>query len=132
MPFTLNECEQLLQSNGIKMTRHQVVECYMIFGGIPYYLNYLNPSYSLAQNVDMLFFKENAPLKFEFTQLFKALFKNNGNYTDIVRAMYKKQAGLTRAELAASGKTVQGKELTRCLEDMEQCGFIRKAYSRDL
>ena len=126
LPFSLNECEQLLRSNGMQMTRRQVVESYMIFGGIPYYLNYLNPRYSLAQNIDMLFFKENAPLRFEFIQLFKALFRNGGNYIDIVKALAKKRSGLTRAELASCGKTAGGKELTVCLENLEQCGFIRR------
>ena len=37
--FSLSECEQLLISNGMHMTRKQVIESYMIFGGIPYYLN---------------------------------------------------------------------------------------------
>ena len=38
----------------------------MIFGGIPYYLDYFEPGLSLAQNVDNLFFRKNAVLKDEF------------------------------------------------------------------
>ena len=126
MPFNLSECEQLLESNGMQMTKKQIVESYMLFGGIPYYLNYLRPQYSLAQNVEMLFFKENSPLKFEFNQLFKSLFRNAKNYIDIVKELAKKKSGLTRTELLKTGKTVEGKELTKCLEELEQCGFLRK------
>lgn len=42
LPFRLRECKELLDYNGIVMTRPQTVECYMIFGGIPYYLNLLD------------------------------------------------------------------------------------------
>ena len=128
MPFNLGECEKLLSSNGMLMTKRQIVEAYMVFGGIPYYLNYLKPQYSLAQNIDMLFFNENAPLKHEFSQLFKSLFRNAGNYIAIIRELAKRKRGFTRSELIAGGKVPEGKELTKCLEELEQCGFIRKYH----
>ncbi len=126
MPFNLGECEQLLVSNGVQMTRKQIVECYMIFGGIPYYLNYLKPQLSLAQNVEKLFFQDNAPLKYEFRDLFRALFRNSDKYVDIIRLLSTGKYGFTRSEMLESGKVAEGKTLTGCLEDLEQCGFIRK------
>lgn len=128
MPFSLNECEQLLKSNGVQYTRRQIVECYMIFGGVPYYLNYLDPAKSPAQNTEQLFFRENSPLKYEFAQMFSALFHNADKYVDIVRELAGRGSGLTRAELIKSGRTVEGKDLTKCLEDLEQCGFVRKYH----
>ena len=38
-PFSLGECEEFFKSRKIEMTRYQMAESYMIFGGIPYYLN---------------------------------------------------------------------------------------------
>ena len=128
MPFTLNECEKLLVSNGMRMTRKQVIECYMIFGGIPYYLNYLKPQLSLAQNVELLFFRENSPLRYEFDQLFSSLFKKADHHIEIIEELSKVRNGLTRSELIRTGKIVEGKELTKCLTELEQCGFIRKYY----
>ncbi|MBR5337546.1 MAG: ATP-binding protein [Lachnospiraceae bacterium] len=126
MPFDLSECEQLLQANGVELSRRQIVECYMIFGGIPYYLNYLKPGLSLAQNVEMLFFKENAPLRYEFRQLFASLFRNADQYIAIIRELSSKKTGMTRKDLIKTGKVIEGKGLTKCLTDLEQCGFIRK------
>ena len=126
MPFDLNECEQFLRANGLQLTRRQLVECYMVFGGIPYYLNYIKPQYSIAQNIQMLFFQENSPLKYEFTQLFQALYKNADIYISLIRELSKKKCGMTRAELLESKKAGEGKELTKYLDDLEQCGFIRK------
>ena len=104
----------------------QIIESYMVFGGIPYYLNYLRPSLSLAQNIDLLFFKENSSLKHEYTQLFSSLYKNTENYTAIVTELSRSGYGLTRVELSGKEHIVSGKELTKCLENLEQCGFIRK------
>ena len=126
MPFCLSECEQLLASNGMHMTRKQIIECYMILGGIPYYLNYLVPQLSLSQNIDMLFFQENGPLRYEYHQLFSSLFKNAANHIKIIEALSTKRSGLTRMELLSCGNIPDGKELTKCLDELEQCGFIRR------
>ncbi|MBQ9200255.1 MAG: ATP-binding protein [Lachnospiraceae bacterium] len=128
MPFTLDECEKFLLENGLQFTRKQIIESYMIFGGVPYYLNYLKPQYSLTQNVDMLFFGENCPLKYEFQNMFKALFRNSDYYIEIIRELSKKKYGMTRSELIDSKRVPEGKTLTKCLEDLEQCGFIRKYH----
>ena len=40
-PFSLGETEEFLQNNHIVFNRHQIVECYMMLGGTPYYLNML-------------------------------------------------------------------------------------------
>lgn len=128
LPFTLSECKQLMEVNGIQYTERQIIESYMVFGGIPYYLNYLQPEFSLAQNIDMLFFRENSPLKYEFQQMFNAMFHNAEKYVDIIRELSRKAHGMTRAELIDSKNVTDGRLLTRCLEDLEQCGFIRKYH----
>ena len=126
MPFNLNECKQLLESNGMHMTQKQMVECYMILGGIPYYLNYLTPQFSLAQNIDILFFQENGPLRYEYDRLFSSLFKSPIHHMEIIQALSSKRSGLSRTELQACRDIPDGKELTKCLDELEQCGFIRK------
>ena len=126
MPFCLAECEQMLEANGHQLTRKQIIESYMVFGGIPYYLNYLKPGLSIPQNIEALFFRENSPLRYEFNQLFASLFKNPSVHVDIIRALSKKRSGMTRSELLNTNGIPQGKMLSKCLEELEQCGFIRK------
>ena len=38
-PFSLGECAEYFQSYGFTFTKKQVIDCYMVFGGIPYYFN---------------------------------------------------------------------------------------------
>ena len=75
-PFTLSECRDLLDANGMVMTQQQMLESYMVFGGIPYYLNCLDRRLSLAQNIDALCFQQNGQLYWEYDRLYHSLFKN--------------------------------------------------------
>ncbi|MDR0784253.1 MAG: AAA family ATPase, partial [Propionibacteriaceae bacterium] len=61
-PFSLSECEAFLQSRGIVFNRYQIAEMYMILGGVPYYLDYLERDLSPAMNIDRMLFAPNAPL----------------------------------------------------------------------
>ena len=126
MPFTLRECEDLLDNNGIVMTREQIIECYMIFGGIPYYLNLLDSRLSLSQNVNELCFKSYGELKGEYNELFRSLFKKPEKHMAIIEELSKTKSGKTRKELAAVKTIGDGSVLTKDLEELEQCGFIRK------
>jgi uncharacterized protein len=128
-PFTLLECKNYLQSLGISWDDYQITEGYMIFGGIPYYWSLLRKGLSLAQNADALFFRENGALRDEFKNLYAALFRNSVKYTQLVEVMSKKNKGFTRDELIESGKEKSGGGLSKMLEDLENCGFIRSYLS---
>lgn len=62
-PFNLHETEEYLRQRNCRWDRYQILQCYMIFGGVPFYLSLLNTSDSLAQNIDRLFFVDGAHLK---------------------------------------------------------------------
>ena len=84
-PFTLNECERFLQSNGILLSRYDVAQCYMALGGIPYYLGFMKKGLSLAQNIDNMFFAEDAKLREEYDRLFASIFSNPEQMKNIVQ-----------------------------------------------
>ena len=51
-PFKLREVEQYLEENHFNWNHYQIAQCYMILGGIPFYLTLLNPKLSLLANMD--------------------------------------------------------------------------------
>lgn len=125
-PFTLKECEMFAQSKGLEMSRYQLAECYMVFGGIPYYWSLLEKGLSLAQNIDKIIFVKNGKLSNEFNQLYASLFKSPEQYIDIVTALGKKKAGMTREEIIAATDKYSNGALSKVLDELEYCGFIRK------
>ncbi len=128
-PFTLGETEMYLKEmKGISLSRYQILELYMIMGGIPYYLDMLRADIPLSINIDELFFRDGAPLKVEFDFLFRSLFKESKSYKRVIEALSGKLSGMTRAEIL-SASSIDGKELTRVLENLSSCDFIRKYVS---
>lgn len=125
-PFTLAECEQYTNSIGLRFVRKDILETYMILGGIPYYWSFLKRGLSISQNIDQLFFTEDAKLKDEFQALYHILFKRPENYLKVIEALTKRKAGLTRDEILKVSKLQDGGSFTQVLEELEECGFLRR------
>jgi len=124
-PFTLQETELFLKSRGMDFSRKQIVEYYMVLGGVPFYLELLKKGNSVAQNIDALLFANNARLGDEFSQLYASLFQNYEKHISIVEALSSRQTGLTRKELLSIVPFADGGSVTRILRELEQCGFIK-------
>ena len=122
-PFCLSECEEFFRHKKIVFDRKSIVESYMIFGGIPFYLNMFEKGLSVSQNIDNLCFTKNAALKEEFSILYSSLFKHAENHILVINALAKKKMGLTREEIITE-TALQGGGLTAILEELEQCGFL--------
>ena len=127
--FTLNECEEYVQAAGLVMNREQILQYYMIFGGVPFYWGFLKKGLSLSQNIDEILFAKDAPLQDEFKYLYASVFKNPEAYLKIIETLGTKKAGMTREEIIAAAKLVNSGDLTNKLEELESCGFIRKYYA---
>lgn len=57
----------------------------MVFGGVPKYLEQINPKKSLAENLDRLCFQKNGFFTTEFETLFKEHF-NNLEQADFIKS----------------------------------------------
>lgn len=128
-PFTLDECEAFFLAAGIDLPRYQLAEAYMIFGGIPYYLSLLKPGLSLPQNVDAIYFKESAPLRNEYLNVFRSLFRNADSHMRVIEALADKKNGKTREDIIAATGIQEGGWLTKILYELSASGFIREFLS---
>lgn len=124
-PFTLLETEQYLNSRGCAWDRFQIAQCYMLLGGIPFYLSLLDTQLSLVQNVDRLCFARGGALQLEFDELYNALFTYADNYITVVRLLADHRNGLTNNEISSLSK-IDGKQLKKILTNLERCDFIIK------
>ena len=122
--FTLRECEEYYKSRNIPFSRYDIAQSYMIFGGIPYYLGYIDNELSLAQNVDMLFFSRSGVLKNEYDRLFDSVFSSPDTVKAIVNLLYKRNAGFTRQEIAEQLGIADGGTLTKYLNALLSSDFV--------
>lgn len=123
--FSLQETELFLKSRNVKWSRHQIAECYMIMGGTPYYLDMLRKNWSVPQNIDYLFFRQDAELKDEYSILMDSLFKNSQIYRRVIELLARHSKGMTRQELMSQLKQNDGGAFTCVLEELLNCDFIR-------
>lgn len=128
-PFNLRETEEYLLHKGIRWSRYDIVECYMVLGGIPYYLSLLDKELSYLQNIDYLCFKKRAELWDEFDHLYHTLFSREGNHVLVVEELSKKGAGLTRAEVAQKTGLAPNGVLSKVLKNLVDSGFVRENIS---
>lgn len=122
-PFYLSECKAYLEDHGFEWDDYQILQCYMLFGGVPYYLSLLRPYLSLPENVDALIFRRGGDLSNEFKELYNALFRSADRYIVIVKLLSTKRQGFLRGEIEkATG--FSGGGLTKMLDNLERCDFI--------
>lgn len=123
-PFTLKETEQFLKYKKCNLEKTAIADIYMALGGIPFYLEYIEPNESVAQIIDKLFFKKTASLKSEFAELFNSQFEKAELYINIVTVLAKHHYGLKRNQLLKLIKLDSGGNFTKSLYDLEKAGFI--------
>jgi len=123
-PFSLAETKLFLQAKGIKLNNSHILNLYMVFGGIPYYLNMLRKNLSAEQCIDQLCFRVKGPLFEEFDKLFSSLFGNSDVYAKIIKLLAKHRYGLGQQDIMKRGDIAEGGSAVRRLKELEQAGFI--------
>ena len=126
IPFTLSECEQFYKSHDVRMSRYDIVQANMMLGGIPFYMNYLAPEYSLPQNINAMFFENDAPLKDEFVRLFESVFTSPEELIRIVRFLATKRCGFTREEITKGIDVNDNGDWSRQLNALIASDFVDK------
>jgi uncharacterized protein len=123
-PFTLQETEAYFAAKNIVLDRYQIVQLYMVMGGIPYYLDQVEAGKSAMQNVEDLCFRNDGKLRKEFTYIFSSLFRNASKHEAILRTMFEKGGALTRDELIKYSTFSSGGSMSKVLSELEESGFI--------
>ena len=124
-PFTIKETKAFLEHRNIKLSHKQILDIYMVVGGIPFYLKALDKGYSAVQNIDELCFTANGLLFKEFDRLYASLFKNSEAYIEIIRAIASRRKGIEQEKLLEKLKlSSSGGTFSKRLKELEEAGFI--------
>lgn len=127
--FNLAETSAFLKSNQVNMEPYQVLQIYMVMGGIPHYLKEVEPGKSAIQNIDKICFAENGLLNNEFSLLYPALFDKPENYIKIIQVLAEKRQGFTRKEIIEQSRLPDGGSTSNIIEDLLASGFISAYYT---
>ena len=127
-PFSLGQTATYCQQKGIKLSHYQIVQFYMAMGGIPFYLNAIEPGKSVVQLIDEICFSPTGLLADEYEKMYYSLFKNAGNHLAIIEALAKHPYGMLRGDLMKASGLPPGGTFARALEELLDSGFIMKLH----
>lgn len=124
-PLNLSGTKLFLQREGIKLNNSQILQIYMVTGGVPYYLESVKKGLSATQIIEQLAFRKKSLLLDEFENLFSSLFLNHEICVEIIRLISQYQYGIGQEELFKKmGKNIKGKLGLTKLKELEDAGFI--------
>lgn len=124
-PFNLRETKEFLIQMKFKLSNQQITELYMILGGIPHYLEKLQKSLSIRQNIEYLAFLKQSFLFSEFDNLFDSLFDNAELYKILIKNIAQKKSGINQEELFKETAIFsKGGRIAEKLQALEEAGFI--------
>ena len=124
-PFTLHEVERFLQSKGLTLDRYQVIQLYMVVGGIPFYLEQVKQGLSIAQNIEKICFQTDGLLRSEFQFIFSSLFSNGEKHEALLRKIFELGSRATRENLIKLGGIPSSGDLSNKLNELEESGFLK-------
>lgn len=123
-PFTLQETEKYLQSLNAGLDRYQLLQLYMVMGGIPHYLKEIRKGESATQVIDRVCFTKDGLLEGEFKNLYQALFDDADRHLAIVKALARNNAGMTRTQILEAVGINSGGTITSQLDELIESGFV--------
>lgn len=124
-PFTLLETKEYLHSRGVNYLDKQVLEVYMVMGGIPFYLQDIEKGLSVPQNVDRICFHPKGLLFVEFKNLFTSLFNKASIHEKLIHIMAKSRRGIIGQKIVETMRNItSGGSLYKRLEELETAGFV--------
>jgi len=123
-PFTLRETQEYLKSRKINLDRYQIVQLYMVMGGVPHYLKEIQHGLSAIQNIDNICFNKTGILHNEYKNLYAALYNKPEKHLEIIEVLAKRWKGFTRSEIIELSSFTNGGALTTILNELEESSFI--------
>ncbi len=123
-PFTLYETKSFLASLDIYLNEQQILNLYMVLGGVPHYLALCRRGLSASQCIDEICFHKDAALIDEFERLFASLFQNSEIYIDLIRIIGRSRYGVSQAKIIHEKRASSGGRAIYRLKQLEEAGFI--------
>ncbi|SFV66916.1 archaeal ATPase, fused to C-terminal DUF234 domain [hydrothermal vent metagenome] len=124
-PFNLKESEAYLKKQGfLYLSRKEIVDLYIVLGGVAQYLSFLNPQKSISENINQLCFTVGGGLKNEFQTLFMALFGKNTIHQQIIKYIGSAKKRLFLASEIATKFNVKIEKIYLTLDELEMAGFV--------
>jgi hypothetical protein len=129
--LSLHECNQLLHARGFKGSVQEKFMALTVTGGVPWYLEQINPAITVSENIRKLCFEPDGLFVEEFRYIFHDLFgKRLPICKKIVESL--RDGPKEYEEIAEQIGYASGGPLTEYLEDLITSGFLEREHTWSL
>ncbi|WED23613.1 hypothetical protein L3Q72_20475 [Vibrio sp. JC009] len=126
----LNNVCELFGAGYKKLPDRDIIKLLCAFGGVPLYLNHINPNLTAEDNLLKLAFKKTGAFNNEFNQMFNELFSDdNKKYRGILEAVGTSRSAMTAREIAEKIKRHYTGRINQALSDLCEVGFLKQEHT---
>ncbi len=121
----LNLCQKFWRGRETRIAEQEIADMLSVTGGVPRYLEEIDPALSTDENIRRMCFSEGGPLFKDFNSIFTEVF----GATTLVKANVLRSLAngpATPAELAIRLGVGRGGSLSRNLDELAAAGFIAR------
>lgn len=123
----LSDCNKFWENNG-NIAAFEKLKMLSLTGGVPRYLELMNPALTAEENIRLLCFNKNGPLFDEFKYIFSDIYGKRGNiYQKIVEFL--SHGSASREAISQNTHLDPSGDLTKYLTELEHGGFIAREYT---
>jgi predicted AAA+ superfamily ATPase len=127
----LSDCNKYWLAHGATISSYEKFKILSVTGGIPKYLEEINPSQSAEENIRKLCFTPTGILFNDYSYIFSSTLERDSDlYQKIVQTLCRHN--LLRNEVLASINKQSGGLLTSYIDDLEVAGFIDRDFTWNL
>ena len=119
----LSECVKFWGDKVSNVSEREILDVLAVTGGIPRYLEELNPSLSCEENLRRMCFVPNAPLRVDFDDMFTDVITRQPRLSaKVIRALVSGPKSIT--ELSEALEVEKGGDLSSALSQLEESGMV--------
>jgi len=119
----LDVCRQFWRGAANRVASREIFDVLSVTGGVPRYLEELDPSLTATENIRRMCFRAKSLLRDDFDQIFNSVFGDNAVVKNrILRALM--SGHLTMSEIASAIGMERGGLITDHLDELKTAGFV--------
>ncbi|MBP9693521.1 MAG: AAA family ATPase [Alphaproteobacteria bacterium] len=126
--LSLQDCNKFWNKSGARISAYEKLKILSVTGGVPRYLEEIDPSQPAEFNIKQLCFKKGGLLTNEFEKVFSDLFSSRSKiYKDIINCLVDGPADIqTICDVLEVGRTGL---ISSYLEDLVKASFLSRDYT---
>ena len=121
----LRECVKFWGERAGTLPEREILDVLSVTGGVPRYLEEINPSFSARDNIRLLCFLPNSPLRTDFAEMFEDVITRQTKLCGrILRALAAGSKSVS--EIAAALRVDKGGDISDALEQLAESGMVAR------